>query len=221
MRLSEKDIYDINQSCLSNAILSLSYDNSTFSPSASASFISGEGLVLTNFHCVARYLEHISDANHDYVKHGCWATQRSEETYLPNLQVNQLITIKDVTTEITQDTGNLTDQALTQKINENGNKIVKSQAKGRGVEGKIYSLFGGRQYILAVFRCFKDVRIVAAPPISIGKFGGDTDNWQWPRYSADFAILRVYANDKTNRQPTTSRTAPINPTLICLSLPKE
>ena len=71
--------------------------------------------------------------------------------------------------------------------------IVKSQAKGRGVEGKIYSLFGGRQYILAVFRCFKDVRIVAAPPISIGKFGGDTDNWQWPRYSADFAILRVYA----------------------------
>lgn len=136
MRLSEKDIYDINQSCLSNAILSLSYDNSTFSPSASASFISGEGLVLTNFHCVARYLEHISDANHDYVKHGCWATQRSEETYLPNLQVNQLITIKDVTTEITQDTGNLTDQALTQKINENGNKIVKSQAKGRGVEGK-------------------------------------------------------------------------------------
>ena len=153
-----------NQSCLSNAILSLSYDNSTFSPSASASFISGEGLVLTNFHCVARYLEHISDANHDYVKHGCWATQRSEETYLPNLQVNQLITIKDVTTEITQDTGNLTDQALTQKINENGNKIVKSQAKGRGVEGKIYSLFGGRQYILAVFRCFKDVRIVAAPP---------------------------------------------------------
>ena len=124
LRLSEKDIYDINQSCLSNAILSLSYDNSTFSPSASASFISGEGLVLTNFHCVARYLEHISDANHDYVKHGCWATQRSEETYLPNLQVNQLITIKDVTTEITQDTGNLTDQALTQKINENGNKIV-------------------------------------------------------------------------------------------------
>ena len=137
LRLSEKDIYDINQSCLSNATLSLSYDNSTFSPSASASFISGEGLVLTNFHCVARYLEHISDANHDYVKHGCWATQRSEETYLPNLQVNQLITIKDVTTEITQDTGNLTDQALTQKINENGNKIVKSQAKGRGVEGKI------------------------------------------------------------------------------------
>lgn len=80
LRLSEKDIYDINQSCLSNAILSLSYDNSTFSPSASASFISGEGLVLTNFHCVARYLEHISDANHDYVKHGLlgYPTQRRD-----------------------------------------------------------------------------------------------------------------------------------------------
>lgn len=196
LRLSEKDIYDINRSCLSNAILSLSYDNSTFSPFASASFISSEGLVLTNFHCVVSYLEHISNADHDYVKYGCWATHRNEETYLPNLQVNQLISIEDVTAEIAQDTEGLAGQALTQKINENGNRIVKAQAKGRGVEGKVYSLFGGRQYVLAVFRCFKDVRIVAAPPISIGKFGGDTDNWQWPRYSADFAILRVYANDK-------------------------
>ena len=124
---------------------------------------------------------------------------------------DRLITIKDVTTEITQDTGNLTDQALTQKINENGNKIVKSQAKGRGVEGKIYSLFGGRQYILAVFRCFKDVRIVAAPPISIGKFGGDTDNWQWPRYSADFAILRVYANDKNQPAAYNKQNRPYQP----------
>lgn len=195
LRLSEKDIYDINRSCLSNAVLSLSQDNSTFSPFASASFISDEGLVLTNFHCVARYLEHISDAGHDYVQHGCWAAKREEETYLPNLQVNQLTAVQDVTSDILQDTEGLSGQALNQKINENGNRIVKAQAKGRGVEGKVYSLFGGRQYILALFRCFKDVRIVAAPPISIGKFGGDTDNWQWPRYSADFAILRVYANE--------------------------
>lgn len=211
LRLSEKDIYDINQSCLSNAILSLSYDDSTFSPFASASFISGEGLVLTNFHCVARYLEHISNADHDYVKHGCWATHRNEETYLPNLQINQLIAVKDVTTEITRDTENLTDQALTQKINENGKQIVKTEAKGRGVEGKVYSLFGGGQYILAVFRSFKDVRIVAAPPISIGKFGGDTDNWQWPRYSADFAILRVYANDKNQPAAYNKQNRPYQP----------
>ena len=129
LRLREKDIYDINQSCLSNATLSLSYDNSTFSPSASASFISGEGLVLTNFHCIARYLEHISDTNHDYVKHGCWATQRSEETYLPNLQVNQLITIKDVTTEITQDTEILPIRHLPKRSTRTGIKLSNPKPK--------------------------------------------------------------------------------------------
>lgn len=211
LRLSEKDIYDINQSCLSNAILSLSVDNSTFSPFATASFISDEGLVLTNFHCVARYLEHISNTENDYIKHGCWATKRQEETYLPNLQVNQLITVKDVTTEMTDGTATLSDRALTQQINENGNKIVKSMAKGRSVDGKVYSLFGGKQYILAVFRSFRDVRIVAAPPISLGKFGGDTDNWQWPRYSADFAILRVYANDSNQPANYNNQNRPYQP----------
>lgn len=196
LRLSEKDIYDINKSCLSNAILSLSTDNSTFSPFASASFISEDGLVLTNFHCMVRYLSRISDADNDYVKYGCWATDRTEEMYLPDLQANQLISVKDVTEEIMLDTAGLTDRDLNQKINENGKRIVREQARGRGTEGRVFSLFGGRQYILAVFRCFRDVRIIAAPPMSLGKFGGDTDNWQWPRYSADFAILRVYANDK-------------------------
>lgn len=198
LRLDEKAIYDINQACLSNAILSLSVDEGTFSPFASASFISDEGLVLTNFHCVARYLEHISDADHDYVKYGCWATSREEETYLPNLQVNQLIAVRDVTDSILLHTEGLHGVDFTNRINENSRQIVKRESRGRGVQGKIYSLFGGRQYILTLFRSFRDVRIVAAPPVSIGKFGGDTDNWQWPRYSTDFAILRVYA-DKENR----------------------
>ncbi|MDO4163212.1 MAG: S46 family peptidase [Bacteroides sp.] len=196
LRLSPKDIYEVNQTCLSNAILSLSADNSTFTPFATASFISGNGLVLTNYHCVARYLERISDAEHDYVKYGCWATKRQEETYLPNLQINQLISIHDVTESILQGTDSLSGAPRNQRIQANGNQLIKEYAHGPRIEGKVFSLFGGRQYVLTLFRRFNDVRIVAAPPLSVGKFGGDTDNWQWPRYSADFALLRIYANNQ-------------------------
>lgn len=199
LRLSEKDIYDINQACLTDAILSLSSEDGGFTPFASASFISGEGLVLTNYHCVMRYLEHMSTPEHDYVQYGCWATKRVEESPLFNLQVNQLVSVQDVTEEVTKGTAALKEPALSKLVNENAAKVMKSFQKGRGVNGKVYSLFGGQQYVLVVLRSFKDVRIVAAPPISMGKFGGDTDNWQWPRYSADFAVLRVYAN--TDNQP--------------------
>lgn len=211
LRLSEKDIYDINQACLSDAILSLSYEDGTFTPFASASFISGEGLVLTNFHCVMRYLEHISDAEHDYVKYGCWATKREEETPLFNLQVNQLVSIQDVTADMIGQTEGLSGAALNKQINQNGTQVMKTVKKSRGIQGKVYSLFGGQQYVLAVYRSFKDVRIVAAPPISMGKFGGDTDNWQWPRYSADFAVLRVYANDKNQPASYNKNNRPYQP----------
>ncbi len=199
LKLSEKDIYDANQACLSGSILSLSNEDGTFTPFASASFISEKGLVITNFHCVMRYLEHLSNAENDYVKYGCWATKPEEEAPLFNLQVNQLVSIQDVTTEVAANTKGLSGEKLTVQINQNAAQLTKSIKKSRGIQSKVYSLFGGQQYILAVFRSFKDVRIVAAPPISLGKFGGDTDNWQWPRYSADFAMLRVYVNE--NNQP--------------------
>lgn len=200
LRLNEKDIYDINQACLTDAILSLSSEDGTFTPFASASFISGEGLVLTNYHCVMRYLEHMSTPEHDYVQYGCWATKRAEESPLFNLQVNQLVSVQDVTSDVTQGTDGLKEPELSKQVNRNAAEVMKTFRKGRGVDGKVYSLFGGQQYVLAVLRSFKDVRIVAAPPISLGKFGGDTDNWQWPRYSADFAVLRVYAN--ADNQPS-------------------
>lgn len=211
LRLDAREIYDINRACLSNAILSLSVDEGTFSPFASASFISDEGLVLTNFHCVASYLEQISDAGHDYVKYGCWATSRDEETYLPNLQVNQLIAVRDVTDSILVHTAGLRGADFTRRINENSSRLIKREVRGRGITGKVYSLFGGQQYILTLYRSFRDVRIVAAPPISIGKFGGDTDNWQWPRYSADFAILRVYADAENRPAPHNTANRPYRP----------
>lgn len=204
LKLSADEIYDINQACLSNAILSLSYDDATFSPFASASFVSSNGLVLTNYHCVMRYLEQLSTPENDYIKHGCWTTSQKQEAPLFNLQVNQLVGVQDITLEILQGTEGMNGRELTKQINANSQAIQKKVKKSRGIQTKVYSIFGGQQYIMLTMRSFKDVRIVAAPPMTIGKFGGDTDNWQWPRYSADFAFLRVYA-DKENRPATRYR----------------
>lgn len=198
LKLSASDIYEMNQACLSQSMLSLSYEDATFSPFASASFVSGNGLVLTNYHCVMRYLEQLATPENDYIKHGCWTTSQEQEAPLFNLQVNQLVNVQDITSEILQGTEGLSSSELSKQINANSQAIQKNQKKGKGIQTKVYSIFGGQQYIMLTMRSFKDVRIVAAPPMSIGKFGGDTDNWQWPRYAADFAFLRVYA-DEENR----------------------
>lgn len=211
LKLSEKDIYDVNRACLSNAMLSLSYENGTFTPFASASFVSAEGLVITNFHCMMSYLEHISDATHDYIQYGCWATAREQEMPLFNLQVNQLVSIEDVTTAVAEGTEGLTGSALDKQINTNGASVLRGRQKENGIEEKIFSFFGGQQYLLIRMRIFNDVRIVAAPPVTIGKFGGDTDNWQWPRYSADFALLRVYVNEKGEPASYSKNNQPYRP----------
>lgn len=195
MKLSADDIYSINQACISNAILSLSNDDATYTPFASASFISKDGLVLTNFHCVMSYIQNLSNKENDFIKYGCWTTSREQEHPLFNLQVNQLVRVTDVTKQVLAGTDSLSGIEFNNKMNANAREVQKTAVKGRGMSSKVYSLAGGGQYVMLEMRSFQDVRIVAAPPISIAKFGGDTDNWQWPRYSADFALLRVYADE--------------------------
>lgn len=195
MKLSADDIYSINKACISNAILSLGNDDATYTPFASASFISKDGLVLTNFHCVMSYIQNLSNEKNDFIKYGCWTTSREQEHPLFDLQVNQLVRVTDVTDKILIGTDSLSGAEFNNKMNSNAKEVQRTAEKGRGMSSKIYSLAGGEQYVMVEMRSFQDVRIVAAPPISIAKFGGDTDNWQWPRYSADFALLRVYADD--------------------------
>lgn len=211
LKLSAREIYDINEACLSNAILSLGYDDATFTPFASASFVSKDGLVLTNFHCVMRYIQNLSNEKNDFIKYGCWTRSREEEHPLFNLQVNQLLGVTDVTEQVLQGTDSLKGADFTNKMNANAREAQKAARKGRGISSKVYSLAGGLQYIMVEMRSFQDVRIVAAPPISIAKFGGDTDNWQWPRYSADFALLRVYADKNNNPSSYKKENEPYHP----------
>lgn len=196
LKISPEEIYNINKACLKDAIISLSYEDGAHSSFATASFISGEGLVITNFHCVLSYLERLSNVNRDFIKYGYWSTKVSEETPLFNLQANQLLRMEDVTTELTANIDTIAPEKRDAEINKRCAKLVKKLDSGSHCSAKIYAMFGNTQYIAAIVRSFPDVRLVAAPPISIGKFGGDDDNWRWPRQTGDFALLRVYTNTK-------------------------
>ncbi len=199
LKISPEEIYSVNKACLKDAIISLSYDESAFSPFASASFVSNNGLVITNFHCVLSYLERISNVKRNFIKYGHWSTKQEEETPLFNLQANQLVKMVDVTEQLTTGIDTIAPAKRNAEINKRTAKLVKELSEHNRYEAKVYAMFGNTQYIAAIVKSFSDVRLVAAPPIAIGKFGGDDDNWRWPRQTGDFALLRVYTNK--NNEP--------------------
>ena len=196
VRLSRKDIYAINKRCLTGAALSLSVDNGISQPFASASFVSADGLVLTNFHCISPYVQRLSNGDNDYIKYGCWATNRGQETFLPNLQVHQLLSVEDVTGRILEGTDTMSVEERDAIADKRARAIMNGIGESQGISRKIYSLMGNQQYILLRYRTFSDVRVVACPPMWLGEYGGSDYNWRWPRYSCDFAFLRVYATSE-------------------------
>ena len=193
IKLSREQIYTPDGTCLSTAILSLSQDGGLASPFATASFISDEGLIITNYHCVSRYIKDISTEENDYVKYGCWAENREQEAPLRNLQVNQLLSCDDITDQLSEGLDDLSAKVRADSLAERASRLAKA-AKNTGNEGtRVYAMMGGQQYVIARYKIFHDVRIVASPPASLA-LESDDSNWQWPRYACDFAILRVYAN---------------------------
>ena len=176
LKLSAEDIYSINKACLKDAVVGLSTEDNDFESFASASFISDKGLVVTNYHPMIRYLEAISKADRDFLKFGYWSVKPEEETNCQGLQVTQLLQMVDITTEILAGTEGLTENVFTEAINKKGKEISSRFTKGTKTEGKITSFIGGNQYVLSIYRIYKDVRMVAAPPMTLGKFAGDADN---------------------------------------------
>lgn len=196
LKLSASDIYSINKACLKDAVVGLSNEDFDFDSFASASFISDKGLLITNYHPVIRFIEAFSKADRDFLKFGYWSTKPEEESWCRGLQVIQLVKMIDVTDELTLGTEGMKSEEKNNLINEKGRSIVAKHTRGTKTNGRITSFMGGNQYILSIYKIYKDVRMVAAPPMVLGKFAGDDDNWKWPRHTADFALLRVYANDK-------------------------
>lgn len=192
MKMSVADIYNINKSSLKDAV-------PHFNGGCTAEIISNQGLLLTNHHCGYGQIQAHSSVQNDYLTNGFWAKNLSEELPNKNLEVTFIIRIEDVTKKVLADTQNLNDETLRNaQIQRNIASLVQNSPKESWQENRIRAFYEGNQYILFVVETFKDVRLVGAPPSSIGKFGSDTDNWVWPRHTGDFSLFRVYA-DKNNR----------------------
>jgi hypothetical protein len=195
LKLSAEEIYSINKSSLKDAIVSLG-------GFCTAEIISKEGLMLTNHHCAYDAIQQFSTPTNNYLQDGFWAMNRSEEKNVPGLTASILVRMEDITQAMLEGTNaNMTEEERSQKINENSKKVLQGVAE-QGKEGykvQIKNMFDGNEFYLFVYQVFSDIRLVGAPPSSIGKFGGDTDNWMWPRHTGDFSLLRIYAN--ANNEP--------------------
>jgi hypothetical protein len=191
LKLSAEDIYSINHSSLKDAIVQ-------FGGGCTAEIVSPQGLILTNHHCGLGAIQRQSSLEHDYLANGFWARSLEEELPSPGTTATLLVRMEDVTVKVLQgvdDRMNQLQRALV--IKQNTEKIERAATEGTKYEAKVRSFFYGNQFYLIVNQVFKDVRLAGAPPSDIGKFGGDTDNWMWPRHTGDFSVFRIYA-DKNN-----------------------
>lgn len=191
-KLSAEDIYSVNQACLKDAVV-------IFGGGCTGEMISGDGLVLTNHHCGYGAIQSHSSVENDYLTNGFWAMSRDEELPNSRLSVQFLRYMKDVGEDVLLGTETVTETKERQAIiNRNIKGIVDEATKENNLIALVRPMFYGNQYFLFVYERFNDVRLVGAPPSSIGNFGEDTDNWIWPRHTGDFSLFRVYA-DKDNK----------------------
>ena len=188
LKLSSDDIYSVNHSSLKDAVV-------LFGGGCTGELVSDEGLLFTNHHCGYSYIQRHSSVEHDYLKDGFWARNRGEELPNPGLTVRFLVKMEDVTAAVLKgDKPKLTEEQRNALIKKNIEALRKLETDpAKGLVAQVNSLYYGNQYFLYVFQEFRDVRLVGAPPSSIGKFGGETDNWMWPRHTGDFSIFRIYA----------------------------
>lgn len=198
MKMSVSDIYDVNKSSLKDAV-------PQFNGGCTSEVISPKGLLLTNHHCGFGEIQSHSTVENDYLTNGFWAYKMEDELPNEGVVVTFIVKIEDVTKQILEGTSLLTSEAEKQKkIKENISSLSNTFPKAAWQENMIRTFYEGNQYVLFVTETFKDIRLVGAPPSSIGKFGSDTDNWVWPRHTGDFSLFRIYA-DKNNRPATYSK----------------
>ena len=186
-KLTPEDIYSINNSSLKDAIVSLDGGSCT------AEIVSSQGLLFTNHHCGYGEIQEHSSVEHDYLKDGFWAKSFDEELPNPGKFVSFLVRMEDVTSKVLANVSDdLSEQMRTAVIQKNIKQIEADAVDGTHYEARISAMYEGNAFYLFIYETYRDVRLVGAPPSSIGKYGGDTDNWMWPRHTGDFSIFRVY-----------------------------
>ncbi|MBR1798780.1 MAG: S46 family peptidase [Bacteroidales bacterium] len=205
MRITAQDIYDVNHASLKDAVV-------LFAGGCTGEYVSDEGLLLTNHHCGYSYIVRNSTVAHDYLTKGFWAMTRDEEIPCPGLKVVRLVRMDDVTAQVLEGVNdNMSEAERDRIIATNHEKVCRKAEQGTHYKAMIKPLFYGNQYFLYVNEEFTDVRMVGAPPSNIGKFGGDTDNWMWPRHTGDFSMFRVYADADNRPAPYSKDNKPYRP----------
>jgi len=185
-KLTAEDIYDINKSSLKDGIVRLG------GGFCSGEMVSAEGLFLTNHHCGYDAVQSLSSVEHDYLTDGFWAKTRKDEL-AAGFSVSFLVRIDDVSEKVNvQITADMTEEARDAKIGEIAQQLIGESSKENGLSTEFKVMFEGNEFYLFHYKTYRDVRLVGVPPSAIGKFGGDTDNWMWPRHTGDFCMFRVY-----------------------------
>jgi len=186
LNLTAEQIYSVNNSSLKDAIVQ-------FGGGCTAELISGQGLLITNHHCGYGSIQSHSTVDHDYLTNGFWAKNKSEELSNEGLTVTFLINMEDVTAKVLSVVNDkMSEKDRNDKITEIIKKLTDEATKGTNYKAVIRSFFEGNEYYMFIYEIYRDIRLVGAPPSSIGKYGADTDNWMWPRHTCDFSMFRIY-----------------------------
>ena len=210
-KLSPEEIYSINHSSLKDAIIH-------FGGGCTGEIISGDGLIVTNHHCGYSSIQALSTDEHNYLMDGYWAMTRDQELPARGLSITFLQSMTDVTAVLEKAEKKIrkseTDEKKVAELLEAERKALvdKAQKENKNCRAQLTSFYNDNVTYLIVSKTYNDVRFVGAPPASVGKYGGETDNWMWPRHTGDFSMFRVYAGP--DNEPTARRTVPTRPRAI-------
>lgn len=205
MKITAEEIYSVNKSSIKDAV-------PQFDGGCTAEVISNKGLILTNHHCGFDAIQNHSSTEHDYLTDGFWAYKMEDELTNKGMVVSFVVRIEDITSKVLEGVASLTTEIEKQKkIQDNIGILSRTLPKEVWQENNIKTFYDGNQYLLFVTETFKDIRLVGAPPSSIGKFGSDTDNWVWPRHTGDFSLFRIYADKNNHPAEYSSENVPYTP----------
>jgi len=212
LKLTAEQIYSVNNSSIKDAIVGLGSSQMGDMNFCTAEIVSAEGLMFTNHHCVYDMVQTHSTVENDILTKGFWARNQKEEIPNEGITASILMRMEDVTEKILENvTDKMTEQQRSAKIKEAISKIEKEASEKGKYRANVKEFFGGNEFYLMVYEVFKDVRLVGVPPSSIGKYGGDTDNWMWPRHTGDFGLLRIYSGPDGEPAEYSKDNVPLKP----------
>ena len=212
LHLTAEEIYSVNHSSLKDAIVGLASGSAPDGYFCTAEVVSDQGLLFTNHHCGFSSVQKHSSVEHDYITDGFWAMSKKEELKNPGLTASFLVRMEDVTSKIIPELSDTLSEAdRSAKIKKLSKKLIKEAEEDGKYLVTVKSFFGGNEFYMFVYQTYKDVRLVGAPPSAIGKFGGDTDNWMWPRHTGDFTVFRIYSAPDGSPAEISDKNIPLKP----------